>query len=90
MVDVVDFNDETWFDQAGDFHSEQLHVVERYTLADADHINYEVTIEDPKVYSRPWNIEVYLYRHREKNFQLIENYCYTLDYDQYYPIPKPQ
>jgi hypothetical protein len=90
VVDVRDFNDQTWLSRAGDFHDEALHVVERWKLIDANTIDYKATIEDPKVYSRPWNIEVYLYRHREKNFQLIENYCYTLDYDQYYPIPKQQ
>ena len=90
VVDVRDFNDQTWLSRVGDFHDEALHVVERWKLIDANTIDYKATIEDPKVYSRPWNIEVYLYRHREKNFQLIENYCYTLDYDQYYPIPKPQ
>ena len=48
VVDVVHFNDETWFDRAGNFHSDELHVTERYTLIDPDHIQYEATIEDPK------------------------------------------
>ena len=87
VVDVAQFNDETWLDRAGNFHSENLHVVERWRFLDADTIEYKATLEDPEVYSRPWNIDVLLYRHREKNFQLIEDYCYTLDYDQYYPVP---
>jgi hypothetical protein len=87
VVDVRDFNDLTWLSRAGDFHDEALHVVERWKLIDANTIDYKATIEDPNVYSRPWSIEVFLYRHREPNFQLIENYCYTLDYDKYYPIP---
>jgi hypothetical protein len=87
VVDVTDFNDETWLDRAGDFHSESLHVVERWTFLDGNTIDYQARLEDPKVYSRPWDIEVLLYRHREKNFQLIENYCFTLDFDQYYPVP---
>jgi hypothetical protein len=57
----------SWFDRAGDFHSDQLHVVERYTLAGRDVINYEATIQDPKVFSRPWKISMPLYRHLEKN-----------------------
>ena len=65
-----------------------LHVVERWTLIDANTIDYKATLEDPTVFSKPWNIEVFLYRHREPKFELIENYCYTLDYDQYYPVPK--
>ena len=79
VVDVVDFNDDTWFDRAGNFHSDALHVVERYTLADRDHIDYEVTIEDPKVFTRPWKMRMPLYRHTEKNFQLLEYECHTFD-----------
>jgi hypothetical protein len=79
VVDVMDFNDRTWFDRAGNFHSEQLHVVERYTLVDADHIWYEVTIEDPKVFTRPWKMSMPLYRRIEKNVQLLEYECYAFD-----------
>jgi len=75
VVDNVGFNDESWFDRAGDFHSDQLHVVERFTLADADHMNYEATIEDPQVFTRPWKISLTLYRHVEKNAQLTEFKC---------------
>jgi hypothetical protein len=88
VVDVRDFNDQTWLSRAGDFHDEALHVVERWTLIDANTIDYQATLDDPNIYSRPWTINVVLYRHREPGFQLIENYCYTLDYDQYYPVPK--
>jgi len=47
VVDVRNFNDQTWFDHAGNYHSEQLRVTERYTLTDSDHIVYEATVEDP-------------------------------------------
>ncbi len=67
-----------------------MHVVERWKFLDPNTIDYHATIEDPKVFSRPWEIEVFLYRHREKNFQLIENYCFTLGYDEYYPVPAKQ
>ena len=87
VVDATDFNDETWLDRAGNFHSEALHVVEKWTYLDSNTIDYQARLEDPKVFSRPWDIEVLLYRHREKNFQLIENYCFTLDFDKYYPVP---
>jgi len=89
VVDVKHFNDETWLDRAGNFHSDSLHVVERWKYLDPNTIEYKATLEDEQVYSRPWTINVLLHRHREKNFQLIENYCYTLDYDQYYPPKKP-
>lgn len=85
VVDVRHFNDHTWLDRAGNFHSDALHVIEKWKYLDANTIEYNATIEDEKVFSRPWNISVILYRHREKNFQLIEDYRYTLDYDQYYP-----
>lgn len=86
VVDVTHFNDKSWFDRAGNFHSEDLHVVERWTPLGPDHIEYRVTIEDPKVFARPWTINVVLYRHKEKSFELIENYCHTLGYADSYPI----
>jgi hypothetical protein len=75
VIDVTGFNDKTWFDRAGNFHSDQLHVVERYTARSVDTILYEATIEDPKVFSRPWKIGMPLYRHVEKNAQLLEFRC---------------
>jgi len=60
------FNDQTWFDRAGNFHSDALHVVERYTPISPDALTYEVTIEDPKVFSRPWKMSMPLYRRLEK------------------------
>jgi hypothetical protein len=77
VVDVVHFNDETWFDRAGNFHSDALHVVERYTPVGPDHINYEATIEDPKVFSKPWKMSMLLYRHKEKNAQILEYECFS-------------
>ena len=86
-VEVVHFNDQTWFDSAGNFHSNALHEVERWTLLDADHIGYEVTIEDPNVFTRPWKMSMVLYRHTEKNFQLLDYDCTAVDLEQYYPYP---
>jgi hypothetical protein len=85
VVDSVDFNDLTWFDHAGDYHSEALHVTERFRPLDADHIDYKVEIEDPKVYSKPWNINLVLYRRKEKNAQLLDYVCYAFDLAPYYP-----
>jgi hypothetical protein len=62
VVDVRQHNDKTWFDMAGNFHSEALQLVERYTLVDADTINYEVTVEDAKVFTRPWTMAMRLHR----------------------------
>jgi hypothetical protein len=79
VVDVVHFTDQTWFDRAGNFHSEALHLIERYTLISPDHINYEVTVEDPKVFTRPWKMAMILYRRKEPNAQLLEHECYAFD-----------
>jgi hypothetical protein len=75
VVDVTGFNDQTWFDRAGNFHSEALHVVERFTRTGPDHLIYEATIEDPKVFTRPWKMSMPLYRRIEKNPQLFEYKC---------------
>ena len=56
VVDVIGFNDKTWLTGTGTLHSEQLHLTERYTRVDKDRINYDVTIEDPKVLTKPWTI----------------------------------
>ena len=76
VVDVVHFNDQTWFDRAGNHHSEQLHVIERYTPMSANHINYEVTIEDPKVFTRPWKMRMPLYRRLDTSMQILDYECY--------------
>jgi hypothetical protein len=79
VVDVVHFNDETWFDRAGNHHSKNMHVVERYSFIDAGHLRYEATIEDPTVFSRPWKMSMILYRHTEPTFQLLEYECNALE-----------
>jgi hypothetical protein len=75
VVDVTGLNDQTWFDRAGNFHSDALHVVERYTARSPVSLTYEALIEDPKVFSRPWKMRMVLYRHEEPNAQLLEFKC---------------
>jgi len=75
VVDVSNFNDQTWFDGAGNFHSDMLHVVERYTPIDSSHITYEATIEDPKVFTKPWKISMPLYRIVDPKATLLEYEC---------------
>ena len=75
VVDTKGFNDLSWFDRAGNFHSDALHVVERFTPRSADTLNYEATIEDSKTFSRPWKISMPLYRHVEPNAQIMEFRC---------------
>jgi hypothetical protein len=75
VVDVTGLDERTWFDRAGDCHSDKLHVVERYSLRSPVILNYEAMIEDAKVFSRPWKISMPLYRHVEKNARLMEFKC---------------
>jgi len=75
VVDVKGFNDQSWFDRSGNFHSDKLHVVERYTRTSPDVISYEATIEDPEVFTRPWKMSMALYRRQEKNAQLMDFKC---------------
>ncbi len=75
VVDTTHFNGLTWFDAAGNFHSDRLHVVERYTPITPYHVDYEVTIEDPEVFTRPWTMRMPLYRRLEDGLQLLDYDC---------------
>jgi len=75
VIDVKGFNGHTWFDRAGNFASDALHVVERWTPRGTDHLMYEATIEDPKVFTRVWKIRMPLYRRIEPNVQFLEFKC---------------
>ena len=75
VVDVTDFNGKNWFDRAGNFHSDALHIEERFTLMTPDVIWYEVAIEDPKTFTQPWKIAMPLYRRMEPNMQLLDYRC---------------
>jgi len=87
VVDVVHFTDQTWLDRAGNFHSDALHVVERYTPIGPDHIDYDVTIEDPKVFTRPWTMRMPLYRRLDANLRILEYECYTFGLEQTWQQP---
>ncbi len=75
VVDTTHFNGRTWLDAAGNFHSDQLHVVERYTPVTPYHLDYEVTVEDPEVFTRPWTMRMPLYRRMEDGLQLLDYDC---------------
>lgn len=75
VIDVTGLNEKNWLDRAGNFHSDAVHVVERLTAASPYHMMYEATIEDPKVFTRPWKISFPLYRRMERNIQLMEFKC---------------
>ena len=75
VVDVTNFNGKTWFDRAGNFASDTLKLVERYTPISPDAIRYDVTIEDPKTFTRPWSISMPLYRRLEANATVLDYPC---------------
>ena len=75
VIEVTALTDTTWFDRAGNHHSEAMKVVERYTRTSPDVIQYEATIEDPKIFTKPWKMSMPLYRRAEKNAQLLEYKC---------------
>jgi hypothetical protein len=76
VVDVTSQNGKAWLDQAANFHTNAAHMVERFTLIDADTIHYQVTIDDPNVYTRPWTMAFPLRRNKERGFRLLEEACH--------------
>src|SRR5262245_3883808 len=94
VIDVTGLNADTWFDRAGNHHTEKLHVVERYTRTGPDHLMYEATIEDPDTFTKPWKISLPLYRRIERNAQLMEFKCVEfveeLMYGQWRKNPLPR
>ena len=75
VVDTTHFNGQTWLDAAGNFHSDALHVIERYTPTSEHHIDYEVTLEDDNVFTRPWTMSMPLYRRVDQGLQLLDYDC---------------
>ena len=76
VVDVTNQNAKAWFDQAGNFYTDVVHMIERFTLIDADTIHYEVTIEDSTVYTKPWTMTLPLKRNTQRGFEMLEEACH--------------
>lgn len=77
VTDVANFNGQAWLDRAGNFHSDELKVTERFRLIDADTLQYEATLNDPRTYTRPWTMRLLLYRHKEPRFRILEYECHA-------------
>jgi hypothetical protein len=76
VVEVTNQNARAWFDQAANFYTDAARMIERFTLIDPDTIHYQVTIEDPTLYTRPWTMAFPLRRNKEKGFYLLEEACH--------------
>jgi hypothetical protein len=81
VVDVTNINEHGWYDWAGNFHSNELHLIERWTVVDAKTIDYEVTSEDPKVFTRPWTMKLRYVRNKNQNAEQLESACYEGEKD---------
>lgn len=75
VIDTTNLNDKTWFDAAGNFHSDAEKVVERFKPVDSDTIDYQATIEDPKVFTRKWTVGFQLWRNPDPHFEQMEFAC---------------
>lgn len=75
VVDTTNQNDRTWLDTAGNIHSDAIHVVERFTLADANTIRYEATIEDAKTFTAPWKVTETFRRIAAPDYEQLEFAC---------------
>ena len=87
VVDVTYLNADPWFDRSGNYHSEELQLVERYAYLTPDHIQYTATVTDPKTFTRPFTISMVLYRHKEPYFQILDNECYAFEDRDIRPNP---
>jgi hypothetical protein len=89
-VVTTGFNGQSWLDRAGNYAGAGATVTERFTLLDDSHLQYEATIENPAVFSRPWTIRMPLYRRIEANAQILEFKCVTFSEDMLYGDLKPE
>jgi hypothetical protein len=81
VVDVTNQNARPWFDQAANFYTDAAHMVERFTLIDPDTLHYEVSIEDPNVYTRPWKMAFPIRRFKQKEYEFLEEACHEGERD---------
>ncbi len=75
VVEASGFNDQTWFDRSGNFHSDKLKVTERFTLLNEHTMDYEATIQDEEVFTKPWTIKMTLYKRIGQDAQLQQFKC---------------
>jgi hypothetical protein len=91
VVEVIANDDRTWLDRAGHYHSSAMKVTEHFTLLDQNRIQYDATIDDPEIFTKPWTISMPLYRHTEPNAELLEYKCVefseNLLYGEFLKVP---
>ena len=85
VVDVTNFNDKGWLSGTGTFHSDALHVTERFTRVDKDQIDWVITMEDPNVLTKPWTVKTTLMLRegtRLQEYVCAENNVETAHYEK--------
>ncbi len=73
IIDVTNNNDQTWLDQVGAIHGADMHVVERWTLVSPNQLDYEATIDEPRVFTQPWRIAMNYGRNRDATYEQMES-----------------
>ena len=87
VVDTTNLNDRTWLDSAGNVHSDQMHVVERFTPVDERTINYEATMDDPKAYTKLWKVAFTFNKQMgQPNYEIMEFACVEGNQDVHHYI----
>ena len=81
VIETTNLNGRAWFDSEGQFYSDAMRVVERLTMVDVNTIHYQATMDDPKVYTRPWTMVWPLERIKEKGYEQMEEACHEGDHD---------
>jgi hypothetical protein len=76
VIDTTNLNDIPWFDLVGSFHSDALHVIERLTRIDDETMAYRVTIDDQKMYTRPWTLGYTMKRNTDPTWEQLEHACF--------------
>ena len=76
VIDVTNFNDRPWLDSHGSFYSEEMRVIERWRLLDADTLQYEATVEDPAVFTQQWTMAFTMNRIKQSGYEFFEEACW--------------
>ena len=84
VVQTIGMDERTWVDRAGRPHSDELRVEERYHRVDRDHLDLTVTIDDPKMYTKPWvALDNLRFDLQPRDFDVREMICSPSEFAEY-------